>query len=98
MTPSSSAAALSPRSATSTASRPPLTQAAILQIGYLAHSADVRASRIKSIVPGMIESALTTVVTPLRESIAALMTRIEVSEGGKGATHALTALKAQLLS
>uniref|UniRef100_M1E1B4 Polyprotein protein n=1 Tax=Solanum tuberosum TaxID=4113 RepID=M1E1B4_SOLTU len=47
-------------------------------------------------VPGMIERALTAVVTPLRESIDALVTRIEVCESGQGATHEVTTLKAAI--
>ncbi|KAG5590044.1 hypothetical protein H5410_040558 [Solanum commersonii] len=82
MTPSSSTVPLPPRSVTSaTASRPPLTQATILQMGHLAHFANMRASRLKAAVPRMIESALAAIVTPLRESIDAIMTRIKMIFG-----------------
>uniref|UniRef100_M1DZM2 Integrase core domain containing protein n=1 Tax=Solanum tuberosum TaxID=4113 RepID=M1DZM2_SOLTU len=66
--------------ASAAASRPPLTQAAILRMGHLDHFADRRASRLEAKVPGMIESALAAVVTPPSESIDSLMARIEVCE------------------
>uniref|UniRef100_M1D8R1 Polyprotein protein n=1 Tax=Solanum tuberosum TaxID=4113 RepID=M1D8R1_SOLTU len=81
MTPSSPTAALPPRFvASDVASRPLLTQAAILQMGRVAHSADMHASKLEATLPRMIESSLTAVVTPLRQSINVLTERIEVCE------------------
>ena len=95
--PSSSDAPPPPRSATgTTASRPPLTQAMLLKMGDLAHSAHVCASRLEVAVPRMIERALTIVLTLLRDSIDSLTVRIEVCERGQGATHEVTTLKADI--
>jgi len=78
--PRFSTALMPPRSVSTidATSRPPLTQAAILRMGHLAYFADVRASRLEVAVPGMIESTLAATVTPLRESIDALTSRIKV--------------------
>uniref|UniRef100_M1DRM0 Putative plant transposon protein domain-containing protein n=1 Tax=Solanum tuberosum TaxID=4113 RepID=M1DRM0_SOLTU len=54
-------------------------------MGHLAHFADTRASKLEDIVPGMIERALTTVVTHLSVTIDALVATIAVCEGGQGA-------------
>uniref|UniRef100_M1DYT4 Polyprotein protein n=1 Tax=Solanum tuberosum TaxID=4113 RepID=M1DYT4_SOLTU len=97
MTPSSSITPLPLRFIPSAAaSRPPLTQAAILQMGHLAHSTYMRASRLEAAVPSIIESALTAVVTPLRKCIDALTAWIEVCERGQRATDKVTALKATI--
>uniref|UniRef100_M1DFH6 Polyprotein protein n=1 Tax=Solanum tuberosum TaxID=4113 RepID=M1DFH6_SOLTU len=81
MTPSSSTAPLPPKSSASSAvSQPPLTHAMLLRIGHLAHSTDVRASRLEAIVPGMIERALTTVLTPLRADDVAAESEVETNE------------------
>uniref|UniRef100_M1DHC0 Polyprotein protein n=1 Tax=Solanum tuberosum TaxID=4113 RepID=M1DHC0_SOLTU len=81
MTPSSSTAPLPLRSAASTTvSRPLLTQAMLLRMRHLAHSVNVRASRLEPIVPGTIESALTATLTPLRESTNALTAKIEIPD------------------
>uniref|UniRef100_M1DC72 Putative plant transposon protein domain-containing protein n=1 Tax=Solanum tuberosum TaxID=4113 RepID=M1DC72_SOLTU len=52
-------------------------QAAILRMGHLAYSADRRSPRLKATVHGMIERDLTTVVTPLSQSIDPLAAMIE---------------------
>ncbi|XP_049410663.1 uncharacterized protein LOC125873857 [Solanum stenotomum] len=97
MTPSSSTAPLPPRSAASAvASRPPLTQAAILRIGHLAHFTDRRASGLEATVPEMVERALIAVVTPLGVCIDALATMIVMCERGQGATDEVTTLKAAI--
>ncbi|KAG5571363.1 hypothetical protein H5410_061129 [Solanum commersonii] len=71
--PSSSTTLLPPSSVTSVAaSRPTLTQTAILYMGHLAHSVDMRPSRLEATIPGMIERALVAAVTPFKESIDAL--------------------------
>ncbi|KAG5620195.1 hypothetical protein H5410_005413 [Solanum commersonii] len=55
-TPSSSVVAPPPRSVScTTASRLPITQYMLLKMGHLAHSADMRASRVEVEVPKMIE-------------------------------------------
>jgi len=92
--PSSSAALPPPRAtAGSTAFRPPITQAILLKMGYLAHSADVWASRLEAEVPWMIERALTDALTPLRVSIDALTMRLDICERGHGVTAEVSALK-----
>ncbi|KAK4713379.1 hypothetical protein R3W88_019286 [Solanum pinnatisectum] len=64
----------------SSAALPPLRSAAmLLQMGHLAYSADVRASRIEAVVPGMIERTLTAAFKPLRYFVEALTTRIKLS-------------------
>uniref|UniRef100_M1DMG5 Polyprotein protein n=1 Tax=Solanum tuberosum TaxID=4113 RepID=M1DMG5_SOLTU len=74
----SSAAPLPPRSVAGTsASRPPITQAMHLKMGHLAHSANVRASRLEAEVPKMIERAITAVLTPIKASIDVLIARVE---------------------
>uniref|UniRef100_M1DVN7 Polyprotein protein n=1 Tax=Solanum tuberosum TaxID=4113 RepID=M1DVN7_SOLTU len=78
VTPSSSTAPLPPRSGVSAAatSRPPLTYVALLRMGQVAHFVDRRTSRLEATIPGMIERALTDVVTPLSLTIDALTARI----------------------
>uniref|UniRef100_M1DB94 Integrase core domain containing protein n=1 Tax=Solanum tuberosum TaxID=4113 RepID=M1DB94_SOLTU len=50
----SSSATLPPRAAAVAISRTPLTQAALLRMGQLAHSTDRRAARLEASIPGMI--------------------------------------------
>uniref|UniRef100_M1DQV3 Putative plant transposon protein domain-containing protein n=1 Tax=Solanum tuberosum TaxID=4113 RepID=M1DQV3_SOLTU len=83
-TPGSSTAPLPPRSA-ATISRPPLTQAALLQMGQLAHFANRRAVRLEASIPGMIQTTHVYVVTPLSATIYALEARISVCKRGQGA-------------
>ncbi|XP_049391603.1 uncharacterized protein LOC125856052 [Solanum stenotomum] len=98
MTLSSSTTPLAPRSVVSVAhSQPLLTQAAILRIGHLAHSADRHASRLETIASGMIERALTAVMALLNLSINAFAVRREVCERVQGATHEVTTLKAAIV-
>ncbi|XP_049410647.1 uncharacterized protein LOC125873840 [Solanum stenotomum] len=76
-----------------TASRTSITQAILLRMGKLAHFADVRASKLEAMVPGMINRALTTALTAFRDSINSLMVMIDVCERG---THEVTTLKAAI--
>uniref|UniRef100_M1DGG2 Polyprotein protein n=1 Tax=Solanum tuberosum TaxID=4113 RepID=M1DGG2_SOLTU len=77
---SSSTTPLPPRSgASATAtSRPVLTNATLLRLVELAHSADRRASKLEATIPGMIERGLAAVVTPLIATVDALASRIVV--------------------
>uniref|UniRef100_M1DE16 Polyprotein protein n=1 Tax=Solanum tuberosum TaxID=4113 RepID=M1DE16_SOLTU len=56
------------------------TQAMILMMGHLAHSVDLRATRLKVVVPCMIEAAILAVLNPLRTSIDTLTERVEACE------------------
>ncbi|WMV19078.1 hypothetical protein MTR67_012463 [Solanum verrucosum] len=88
MTPSSSIAPIIPRSA---------SQAEILQMEQLAHSADRCASRLEATVPKMIERALIAAMTPLSVFIDSLAARRAVCERGQGDTDELMALKAVIV-
>uniref|UniRef100_M1DV61 Putative plant transposon protein domain-containing protein n=1 Tax=Solanum tuberosum TaxID=4113 RepID=M1DV61_SOLTU len=59
-------------------SSPPLTYASILRMGQMAISADRRAACLEAVVPSMIQTVLTDVVTPLNTTIEALAARIAV--------------------
>uniref|UniRef100_M1D8L8 Polyprotein protein n=1 Tax=Solanum tuberosum TaxID=4113 RepID=M1D8L8_SOLTU len=98
MTLSSSTAPLPPRSvASAIASRPPLTQVALIRMGHLAHSTNRHAFRLEATVPGMIERALTAALTPLSVSIDPLAARIDVCERGQGANDEVTTIKATII-
>ncbi|XP_049410601.1 uncharacterized protein LOC125873791 [Solanum stenotomum] len=73
-----------------------ITQAMLFKIGHLAHSADVRASRLEARVPWMIEWDISATLTPLWMPIDALTTSVEICERGKGVTFEVMALKAKV--
>ncbi|KAG5611289.1 hypothetical protein H5410_022570 [Solanum commersonii] len=73
-------------------------------MGHLAQSADVLASRLKVVIPGMIEKAIIAALTPLRAEIDshklvldALMVRVGECGKGQGATDVVKALKADII-
>uniref|UniRef100_M1DPG1 Polyprotein protein n=1 Tax=Solanum tuberosum TaxID=4113 RepID=M1DPG1_SOLTU len=78
-TPSSSAATLFLRPVVAVVSRTPLTQASLLRMGKLAHSADRHATRLEASIPGMIQTALANVVTLLSATIATRITSTDMS-------------------
>ena len=65
-------------------------------MGPLAHSTDVRATRLEAAVPWMIESAILAALTPLRASINTLTARVETRESRQGATSKVTTLKVEV--
>ncbi|XP_049368014.1 uncharacterized protein LOC125832872 [Solanum verrucosum] len=65
-------------------------------MGHLAHSADVRVTRLERFVPLMIEVDILATLTPLNTSIDTLTTRVEASESMHGETFEVTALKAEV--
>uniref|UniRef100_M1DRW7 Polyprotein protein n=1 Tax=Solanum tuberosum TaxID=4113 RepID=M1DRW7_SOLTU len=73
-------------------SRPPLTHTSLLWMGQMALSANRRASCLEADVPGMIQTALTDVVTPLNTTIEALAARIAVCEHKQGSTMEIPAM------
>ncbi|KAG5631382.1 hypothetical protein H5410_003099 [Solanum commersonii] len=95
-TPSSSAATLPPRAAGVAVSWTSLTQAALLRIGKLAHSADCRTTKLEALIPSMIQTALADAVTPLSATIDTLASRIMVCECSQGDTKEVMALKAAI--
>ncbi|WMV09060.1 hypothetical protein MTR67_002445 [Solanum verrucosum] len=70
-----------------------ITQAMILRMGHLAHSAYVRATQLESSTPFMIEVAILVVLTPLQTSIDLLTTRVEAYENRQGETFEIPTLK-----
>uniref|UniRef100_M1D8Z4 Polyprotein protein n=1 Tax=Solanum tuberosum TaxID=4113 RepID=M1D8Z4_SOLTU len=79
---------------TAAISRPPLTHASLFRMGQMALSADHRAACLEVVVPDMIQTALTDVVTPLNTTIEALAARIAVCEHNQGSTSEIRFLKA----
>jgi len=77
-------------------SKHPLTHAFLIRMGQMALSTDHRAACLEASVPGMIQKALTDVVTPLNTTIDALAARIAVCEHNQGPTSEIIALKAAI--
>lgn len=97
MTPSSSIASLPPRSTGGTVSQPQFTQDTLVGIKNLAHSTDMRASRLEPTIPLMIESVFSANLTPIRADIDSLTESSMVCEKDPGDTQEVTALKAAIL-
>uniref|UniRef100_M1DW73 Polyprotein protein n=1 Tax=Solanum tuberosum TaxID=4113 RepID=M1DW73_SOLTU len=57
-------------------SKPPLNHASLLRMGQKVLSADRRAACLDAAIPGMVQTALTDVVTPLNTTIDALAAMI----------------------
>jgi len=80
-------------------------------MGHLAHCADVRASRIKVDVPGLIERAITDALVPIRIerkelrefieghklALDTLTVRVEALEQSQGVADIVTDLKANIM-
>uniref|UniRef100_M1DGG9 Uncharacterized protein n=1 Tax=Solanum tuberosum TaxID=4113 RepID=M1DGG9_SOLTU len=93
------------------ASRPPITQAMLYKIGHLAHTANLCASRVDTVVPRLIKRAIVVSFTPIlaelwehRElkeghkfALDALTVRVEECAQRQGATDIVTALKAVII-
>ncbi|KAG5632390.1 hypothetical protein H5410_004107 [Solanum commersonii] len=65
-------------------------------MGHLAHSADMRATRLEISVPWIIESAISVALTPLQNSIDTFTTRIEACKSRQGEISDVTTLKVEV--
>ncbi|KAG5615644.1 hypothetical protein H5410_015468 [Solanum commersonii] len=75
----------------STSSQPAkITQVMILKMGHLAHSIDVRATRLEVVMLWMIEAAILAVLSPLWTSIDTLAMRVEACESRQEETSVST--------
>uniref|UniRef100_M1DTM1 Putative plant transposon protein domain-containing protein n=1 Tax=Solanum tuberosum TaxID=4113 RepID=M1DTM1_SOLTU len=91
--PSSSSQA---RCVSSSAQPPRITQAVILKMGWLAYSADVKVTRLERFIPEMIDSAILTALTPVRNTVDELTARVTACESIHGETPKVLALKAEI--
>ncbi|KAG5576691.1 hypothetical protein H5410_056825 [Solanum commersonii] len=72
-----------------------MTQA-ILRMGHLAHSAEVRATRLERSITLMIEAVILAALAPLQISIDTLTMIVEAYESRQGGTSKIPALKARV--
>ncbi|KAH0746039.1 hypothetical protein KY285_007696 [Solanum tuberosum] len=76
-------------------SRPPLNQALIYQMGNLAHSTDVRASRLENKVLDMIAAVIEASIYPVQR-LDNLITRVEERECCEGSSARLLEIKSDI--